>query len=154
MKKIPREIWIIGGIVAAIYTYLIREFIKLLRTPVLILLVMLPIWASAQLKTNVLFYWDNPGPIYTNLTYTLWWSTNLSQPSNQWSLLAVVPQSQLTNVSSNQIGFWTNLTPANYFFTVAWSNSFWGNQSFFSQPVGTDPFPPVNQSFNLTLHPR
>lgn len=78
--------------------------------------------------------WTNPnGP---GLGVNIYYTTNVSMPTNQWPLLAY-----LTNSPPGANSFVTNLPPANYFFVAAFTNSFWGLESFFSNGAATPSLP-------------
>ena len=64
------------------------------------------------------------------------YTTNLAIPTNQWPALAVI--SNCPPNSTNSF-IWSNVPPADYFFSAAWTNSFWKVQSFFSGAVTTPP---------------
>jgi hypothetical protein len=98
--------------------------------------------------TTILFSWDDPGKQYTNTAINIFWTTNLTTPTNQWPKLVTVYTP--TNVGPGRLGFYTNLTPNNYFFTAAWTNVFWHTQDFFSPGVAT-PLNPTNPVSNLGL---
>lgn len=93
----------------------------------------------------VLFYWDKPAGVDTNTVYNLYWTTNTATPTNQWPLLSTITTP--TNYSATQYGFYTNLTPGQYFFTLTASNTFWKLESFFSEGAAT---PPVAQPSQLS----
>lgn len=79
--------------------------------------------------------WTNPNS-GTNLGVNIYYTTNLTTPTNQWPLLVYVAYSQ-----SGPNSFSTNLPPANYYFMAAFTNSFWGLESFFSNAASTPPLP-------------
>lgn len=119
----------------------------------LCLMLATPLRAVGQTQPTMTFAWDVPTTdFYTNLTYRLYYTTNVTTPTNQWPLLKV-----LTNVV--QVGnklYSTNtlpLTPGNYFFTLTASNLWYGVglESFFSQAATNKPPPPVLN--NLLLLP-
>lgn len=106
--------------------------------------------AMAQSST-MLLSWDNPGAQYSNMVYRVYWTANVNAPLASWSLIKT--DANPTNISSTRMGTffpWTN-PPGAYFFSAQWSNSFWGNTSFFSAAVATPPVPPTNQAFNPSL---
>lgn len=106
--------------------------------------------AAAQSAVPVGLVWNNPGPQYTNLVYNIYWTTNITVPTNLWAKFAtnITPVVYSNNV--NQYAFWTNLTPGAYFFTATAVDKFWGLESFFSQAAGT-PQPLTTPLLNLTV---
>lgn len=82
----------------------------------------------------VVLAWTNPNS--TNFAVNIYYTTNLFTPTNLWPLLVTIP-----NCPPGPNTFATNLPPANYFFTAAFTNSFWGVESFFSNGAATPPLP-------------
>lgn len=74
---------------------------------------------------TVVLSWTNTNS--TNLDVNIYYTTNVAIPTNQWPLLVY-----LTNTPPGPTSFVTNLPPANYFFIAAFTNRFWGTESFFS----------------------
>lgn len=116
------------------------------------LLLMLGLAARAAAPTNtvpIALVWDDPGPTQTGLVYRVYWTTNITTPTNQWPLLALVTNPVSIN-SGKQLAYTNSFVPGVYFFTMTASN-IWGAGSFFSSAAATPPPPP--QLFNLGLLP-
>lgn len=110
-----------------------------------LILCALPLKAAGQ-TVSIALIWDNPGPSYTGLVYRVYYTTNIASPTNQWPLLATIPNPSLINGGAQLA--WTNaMTPGAYFFTMTSSN-LWGT-SFFSQAAATPPAPPLLNNLNI-----
>jgi DNA-binding CsgD family transcriptional regulator len=121
---------------------------QIVRTAIAFGMVSLCTLLCAAQTSPVTFIWNNPGPQYTNLSYTLYYQTNLAVPTNQWLKLA-------TNIppipyGTNQLQFHTNLVPAQYYFTATAVDNFWHLESFFSQGAST-PQPLTTPLLNLQI---
>ena len=119
----------------------------------LMLLVILAQLAIAQsAPVAIRFSWDNPGPQYTNITYVLHSTTNLSTPQTNWTAtvltnVVVLPSGRLA--STNYFSY----NPS-WFMALSSSNSFWHLDSVFSNVVSPgNQIPPTNQVWNLSLEP-
>jgi DNA-binding CsgD family transcriptional regulator len=100
--------------------------------------------------TTVLFSWDKAASQYSNSLINLYYTTNITLPTNQWPFFVTVYSP--TNISSTRAGFYTNLTPNAYFFSGKWTNTFWHDESpFFSAAAFAPPDNPTNPVANLLL---
>lgn len=101
---------------------------------------------AAGQSVPIALVWDNPGPVSTSLVYRVYYTTNIASPTNQWPLLATIPNP--TPINGGAQLSWTNaMPPGAYFFTMTSSN-LWGT-SFFSQAAATPPAPPILNNLSI-----
>jgi hypothetical protein len=102
--------------------------------------------ASAASKAGtVTLMWTNTNAQTYNVN--IFFTTNPALPTSQWPLLV----GNVPSPANAPASFSTNLPPANYFFVAAFTNSFWGTNTFFSNGTAT-PSLPTNllTSFGIT----
>lgn len=121
-----------------------------MKTLLILLLSVGSLKAVVPATNTVPFYlsWDaQPG--VSNVDWRIYFTTNVTTPTNQWPLLTLVTNS----VTVNGRVYTTNaLVPATYFFTVTASN-FWSGETFFSVAAASGPSPGVypNPVQSLTI---
>ena len=108
---------------------------------------------AAQTLTPLKFTWNNPlvtDSGASNLTYRLYATTNLSLPTNQWSVILLgsgFTNTPTTLCSTNSFAY------DNWFFYMTWTNAMWKKESFFSNQAVPDRLPGNLYQFNFNLLP-
>lgn len=92
--------------------------------------------------------WDNATPKPD--VWFAYYTTNVTLPTNQWPLLAVITNPVPINGGA-QLAYTNYLVPGAYFFTMTASN-FWGSSPF-SGAVGVPQPLPQPLSLNLGVSP-
>ena len=99
------------------------------------------------------FTWLNPlvtDPGASNLTYKLYATTNLSLPTNQWTVTLLGPgfSNSPTTLSAS-----SSFVYDNWFFFLSWTNTMWKKESSFSNMVVPDRLPSSTYQFNTSISP-
>ena len=98
-------------------------------------------------------YFDEPAN--TNLSFNIYYATNLLQPPPTWILATnIVSTAALdtNDVSGNSYRVSLTLPPAAYFF-VATASNFWGESGLTSNIIGTPPAPQLINTLKIQKLP-
>jgi hypothetical protein len=95
---------------------------------------------------NITLRWKyDTNELSTNLWFTIYETTNLSEPLSNWNPVLTMPG---TNVSAT-----FNVNPGEHFF-VATTSNFWGETSITSNLTSTPPLPQnINDSLRIEKAP-
>lgn len=119
-----------------------------LLTSILALASLVSFSASPPGTKGVVLIWDNTAPKPD--AWFAYYTTNVTLPTNQWPLLAVITNPVPINGGA-QLAYTNYLVPGAYFFTMTASN-FWGSSPF-SGAVGVPQPLPQPLLLNLGVSP-